>query len=201
MILMMKMSISNNCILWLNYNSFTYMVHMFQAWKLNSPGPFTLLSYIPWKLNVALFRSSCSQMTFKIGVLTDFTNFRGKQLCWSLLIKMQLSASKFEKRLQHSSLPVKFVKLLRTLYFTEHLQWLLLIVFARNFLNLQVTILGISISLFDSTALFMVWKLKTVLILNLVTGISFPCNKNACALRWHRSTAYGKMVAYSNTCT
>ena len=32
-------------------------------------------------------------MTFIIGVLTDFANFTGKQLCWSLfLIKMQASA-------------------------------------------------------------------------------------------------------------
>ena len=31
-------------------------------------------------------------LTLKIGVLTDFANFTGKQLCWNLfLIKMQAS--------------------------------------------------------------------------------------------------------------
>ena len=42
-------------------------------------------------------------------------------------------------------------------------------------------IFGISISLFSSTALFMFWKLQTVLILKLISGISFPCNKKVCA--------------------
>ena len=35
-------------------------------------------------------RSSRSQMFFKIGVLKNFANFTGKQLCWSIfLIKLQ----------------------------------------------------------------------------------------------------------------
>ena len=39
-----------------------------------------------------------------------------------------LSSSNYiKKRLQHSCLSVKFAKLLRTPYFTEHLRWLLLI--------------------------------------------------------------------------
>ena len=55
-----------------------------------------------------LCRSSRSQMFFKIGALKTFTNFTGKHLCWSLfLIKFQ-------------------ARFLRTPFFTEHLQWLLL---------------------------------------------------------------------------
>ena len=35
-------------------------------------------------------RSSRSQMFFKVGVFKPYTNFTGKQLCWSLyLIKLQ----------------------------------------------------------------------------------------------------------------
>ena len=33
---------------------------------------------------VKVFRGSHSHMFFKIGVLKNFENFRGKQLCWSL---------------------------------------------------------------------------------------------------------------------
>ena len=37
------------------------------------------------------YRSSLSQIFFKIGVLENFTNFTGKHLCWSLfLIKLQV---------------------------------------------------------------------------------------------------------------
>ena len=39
-----------------------------------------------------LMRSSRSQMFFKIGVLRNFANFRGKHLCWDLFLT---------KRLQH----------------------------------------------------------------------------------------------------
>ena len=37
-----------------------------------------------------IYRSICSQMLFKIGVLKNFTNFAGQHLCWSLiLLKLQ----------------------------------------------------------------------------------------------------------------
>ena len=37
-----------------------------------------------------LFRSSCPQLFFKIGVLKNFSNFIGRRLCWSFfLIKFQ----------------------------------------------------------------------------------------------------------------
>ena len=40
--------------------------------------------------NTLLFRSSCSQMFFKIDFLKNFAKFTGKHLCWSLfLINLQ----------------------------------------------------------------------------------------------------------------
>ena len=42
----------------------------------------------PWERN---YRSSRSQILFKISVLKNFTSFTGKHLCWSLfLIKLQI---------------------------------------------------------------------------------------------------------------
>ena len=51
-----------------------------------------------------LCTSSRSQMFFSIGVSKNIENFAGKHRCF----------------------PVKFVKILRTPFFTEHLYWLLL---------------------------------------------------------------------------
>ena len=42
----------------------------------------------PWERN---YRSSRSQIFFKIGALKNFANFTGKHLCWSLfLIKLRI---------------------------------------------------------------------------------------------------------------
>ena len=73
-----------------------------------------------------IFRSSHSQLFIKIGVLKSFSNFTGKHLCWSLFLK-SLQAEGLQiylKSLQHMCFPVKFVKFLRTHFFTEHLRWL-----------------------------------------------------------------------------
>ena len=61
-----------------------------------------------------IFRSSRTQIFFKIGVLRNFTIFTGKHLCWSL---------------EQGSFPVNIAKLLRTVFFIEHLWWLLLNLF------------------------------------------------------------------------
>ena len=60
-------------------------------------------------------------MFFKTGALKKFTNFTGKHPRWSLFL-----INIIEKRLKHRCFPVKFAKYLRTPFFTEHLQWLLL---------------------------------------------------------------------------
>ena len=65
---------------------------------------------------------------FKLGVLKNFVNSTGKHLCWGLfLIKLHTSRSAtLLERLQHSCFPVKLAKFLRTFFFTEEFQWLLL---------------------------------------------------------------------------
>ena len=50
-----------------------------------------LLYQVTDALNYYLFRSSHSQMFFKIDVLKNFANFTGKHLCWSLF-SIQLQA-------------------------------------------------------------------------------------------------------------
>ena len=55
------------------------------------------------------FRSSRSQMFFKITVVEKFSSFTEKHLCWILWQRC---------------FPVKFAKILRTSFFTEHLGWL-----------------------------------------------------------------------------
>ena len=65
------------------------------------------------------FRSSCSQMSFKIDVLKNFVIFTGKHLCWSLFI-IKLPAFK-----PHRCFPMNIVEFLRTAFFIEHFWWLL----------------------------------------------------------------------------
>ena len=51
---------------------------------------FVLLLHVITSHPHPLWRSSRSQMFFKIDVLKNFANFTGKHLCWSLfLIKLQ----------------------------------------------------------------------------------------------------------------
>ena len=54
------------------------------------------------------YRSSLSQMFFKIDVLKNFANFIGKHQCWSLACNF------IKKRLQHRCFHVKFANFLRT---------------------------------------------------------------------------------------
>ena len=53
-------------------------------------------------------------------------NFTGKYLCWSLFFNIVADLQLYYKRLQHKCSPVKFVKFLKTPFFTEHFRWLLL---------------------------------------------------------------------------
>ena len=65
-----------------------------------------------------LFKSSRSQMFFKIVVLKMFVNFTGKHLCWRLfLLKFQASCNRIKKRLQHRCFPVKFAKFFKTPFY------------------------------------------------------------------------------------
>ena len=71
-------------------------------------------------------KSSRYQILLNIGVLENFANFTGEYLCWSLFFSKVAGLQLYYKTLQHRCFPVKFVKFLRTPFFTEHLRWLLL---------------------------------------------------------------------------
>ena len=68
-------------------------------------------------------------MFFKKGVLKKFPNFYRKMPVLEYLFNkvVNLEACNFiQKRLQHRCFPAKFAKSVRTRFFTEQLQWLLL---------------------------------------------------------------------------
>ena len=68
-------------------------------------------------LIIMRFRSSRLKMFFKLGFLKYFAVFKGKTQC--------LQACNFIKKwLQHRHFPMNIAKSLRTIFFTEHLQWL-----------------------------------------------------------------------------
>ena len=67
------------------------------------------------KLVWSVFKSTFSHI-FKIGVLKNFTNFRGKHLRWNL----------FLKRNSNTVFSLEICKSFKSNFFTEHLRWLLL---------------------------------------------------------------------------
>ena len=50
------------------------------------------------------------RMLFKIGVLKNFANVTGKQLCWSLFLITLQAFNFIRKRLEHRCFPVEFLK-------------------------------------------------------------------------------------------
>ena len=101
------------------------------------------------------FRSSRSQMFFKIGVLKNFAIFTEKHLCWSLfLIKLQASRP---KRLRQRCFPVDIAKFLRTDFVIDHLRCLILNILLDSYILTE--------SLFYSAARFTA-VLRTLLRIN-----------------------------------
>ena len=70
-----------------------------------------------------LVESNRLQMFFKIGVIKNFAVFIGKHMCLGLFFTR---VAGLKKRLQHSCFPVNIVKYLKTAFFIEHFQWLIL---------------------------------------------------------------------------
>ena len=62
-----------------------------------------------------LFRSSRSQMFFKIGVLKNFAIFTGKSLCWSLFL------IKLLKRNSNTGFSCEKCNIFKNTFLTEHL--------------------------------------------------------------------------------
>ena len=84
-----------------------------------------------------MFGSSRPELFYKKGVLKNFIKFTGKHLCQSLFFNKVAGlrpqacnfirpATLLIKRLWHGCFPVNFTKFLKTLFFIEHLRWLLL---------------------------------------------------------------------------
>ena len=86
-------------------------------------------------LSIARYRSSRSQLFFKIHVLKNFAIFTRKHLCWSPCFFNKVYQNFIKKRCRHSCFPVNIAKFLRTSFFTENLWWLLL--FFLNFEHIQ----------------------------------------------------------------
>ena len=75
-----------------------------------------------------------------------------------------------KKRIQHICFPVKFVKFSRTLFFTEHLRWLLLVTFYCPFFEIK----SLYATLFENNAF--TWK-ENWLFLRVSLGCYFHlCN-------------------------
>ena len=78
-----------------------------------------------------VFSNSDRKRCVQTGDLRDFIKFTGKHLCQSLFFNKFAAlrpATLLKKRLWHRCFHVNFAKCLRTLFATEHLQWLLLYV-------------------------------------------------------------------------
>ena len=69
----------------------------------------------------ANIKSSYRRWSVRKGVLRNFAKFTGKHLCQSLFFNKATFATLLKKKLWHRSFPVKFVKFLRALFYTEHL--------------------------------------------------------------------------------
>ena len=82
------------------------------------------------KFHNTINKSSHPEVFCKKSVLKTFAKLTRKHLCRSFFFNKVASlrpAILFKKRLQYSCFPVNFAKFSRTLFFNEHLWWLLLI--------------------------------------------------------------------------
>ena len=71
-------------------------------------------------------RSSRLQMFFKTDVLSSFTKFTGKHLCWIFFLKnLQVEACNLIKKSTTQLFSYKFAKFLKVPFLTEHLWWML----------------------------------------------------------------------------
>ena len=75
------------------------------------------------------YRSSRLEVFCKKGVVRNFAKVTGKHLCQSLLFDIDEGlrpATLLKRRLWHRCFSENFVEFLRTLFFIEHLWWLLI---------------------------------------------------------------------------
>ena len=86
-------------------------------------------SNILGRLNRVLTETVVRRCSVKKLFLEISQNSQGKHLCQRLFFNKVAGlrlATLFKKSVRHRCFPVNFVKFLRTLFFTEHLRWLLI---------------------------------------------------------------------------
>ena len=71
-------------------------------------------------------------MFWKIYVFKNFTKFKRKQLCRSLVLKKAVRRRMIDERLRHRYLPVSFTKFLRTPILKNFCEWVLTNLFYEN---------------------------------------------------------------------
>ena len=89
-----------------------------------------VFSFYDFPVTKTTDRSIRPEVFYKEGVLKDFAKFTGKHLCQRLFFNKVAGlrpAILLKKKLWHRCFPVNFSKFLRSPFFIEHLQWLLLI--------------------------------------------------------------------------
>ena len=95
--------------------------------RLTATGNWTKFEFISvCKREIGKYRNSRSEMFSKIDVHKNFAIFTGEHLSWSLFLIKLLNRDFSKKRLQHRCFPVNIAKFLKTPFFTEHFQLLLL---------------------------------------------------------------------------
>ena len=107
--------------------SLSYHPHFIMLSMTNLPIEPSELSAI-YIADVQLHYSSRPEIFYEKGVLRDFAKFTGKHLFQSLFYLSHRPATLLKKRHWHGCFLVNFAKFLRTLFLTEHLQCLLLII-------------------------------------------------------------------------
>ena len=133
----------------------------------------------------AIFRIRHRRCAINKGVLKILTKFKGNQLCWSLFCNKVTSmrpATLFKKELQHMCFPVKFAKLLRTLFIQNtsggrlriFLRWNLIFMLQRcclKFLQKRVTFVHIFLSVYLS--IYIISKLTCQYITSQIYQVHF----------------------------
>ena len=89
---------------------------------------------------IYIYISSRSEVVFKKGVLKNFGKFTGKHESLFFNKATGWGGQLYEKkRLRKRCFPVNFAKFLRTVYFIEHLRWLLLDIEGLNHESIGLT--------------------------------------------------------------
>ena len=94
-------------------------------------------SIFDWNLIVCSdhYRSSRSQMFFKIGAFKNLTNFTGKRMCRSIFLIEFQTFFLFKRDTPTQVFSVRLAKFFGTSSFIEHLWWLLLSLFKKPYEN------------------------------------------------------------------